>query len=58
MQRMPSSLSSSSMAQPRARTPSSTFRKVCGSVMVCGVRAEAVAHHALDHVGRLERRMG
>ena len=28
MQRMPSSLSSSSMAQPRARTPSSTFRSV------------------------------
>jgi hypothetical protein len=39
MQRIPSSLSSSSMAQPRARTPSSTFRNVCGSVMVCGVRA-------------------
>ena len=39
-QRMPISLSSSSMAQPRCRIPSSTFRNSVASVMVCGVRAD------------------
>ena len=53
---MPTSLSSSSTAQPRWRTAASALRKRSGLVTVLGVCAtRPVGDHALDHLLRLER---